>query len=158
MTIMPTVASPKRSMAVGSRAFFVDTAYLNALVNLRDQWHGVAVEWQRKLAATRHPLVTTEFILVEFADGLASVRFRDRAVASIGALRMSSSLEIIPASATLFDDALNLFQRRPDKDWGMTDCASFIVMGEQRIDAALTTDEHFRQAGFRPLLLEATPS
>ncbi|MDQ3548913.1 MAG: hypothetical protein M3439_08850, partial [Chloroflexota bacterium] len=123
-------------MTTGSRPFFVDTAYLNALVNERDQWHGAAIRWQRRLAVTRHPLVTTEFILVEFAAGLAAVRFRGRPSRSIAMLCSSPSLEIIPASTTLFDDALDVFQRRSDKDWGMTDCTSFIVMGERRIDAA----------------------
>lgn len=46
---------------------FLDTAYVNALVNTRDQWHEAAVRWERKLAADRRRLVTTEFILVEIA-------------------------------------------------------------------------------------------
>jgi predicted nucleic acid-binding protein len=39
-----------------------------------------------------------------------------------------------------------------DKPWGLTDCLSFIVMQERGITEALTADEHFRQAGFVPLL------
>jgi predicted nucleic acid-binding protein len=44
------------------------------------------------------------------------------------------------------------FQRRPDKGWGMTDCLSFVVMEDRGIQKALTTDEHFEQAGFVALL------
>ncbi len=41
---------------------------------------------------------------------------------------------------------------RPDKDWSLTDCISFVVMEEHGITDALTGDHHFEQAGFRALL------
>jgi predicted nucleic acid-binding protein len=36
----------------------------------------------------------------------------------------------------------------------MTDCISFIVMQDMGIIDALTSDDHFRQAGFRALPVE----
>jgi len=42
-----------------------------------------------------------------------------------------------------------------DKTWGLTDAVSFVVMQEQNLVDALTTDEHFHQAGFRALLRES---
>ena len=135
---------------------FLDTAYVNALVNTRDQWHDAAVQWERKLASARRRFVTTEFVLVEIADGLAAVRFRVQAVQVIATLQASSLVEIIPASSRLFTAALELYRNRGDKDWGLTDCASFVVMSEHSLSEALTTDDHFRQAGFRALLLENT--
>src|SRR5262245_60255789 len=65
-------------------------------------------------------------------------------------------VEIVPASSQLFPAALALYRSRADKDWGLTDCASFVVMSERGLAEALTTDEHFRQAGYRVLLLEST--
>jgi uncharacterized protein len=50
---------------------------------------------------------------------------------------------------------MKLFAGRPDKEWSLTDCVSFVVMEAQGIREALTTDEHFIQAGFRALLREA---
>jgi predicted nucleic acid-binding protein len=41
---------------------------------------------------------------------------------------------------------------RPDKDWSLTDCISFVVMENQDITEALTADRHFVQAGFTALL------
>jgi len=45
-------------------------------------------------------------------------------------------------------------ERGDDKEWGLTDCISFIVMGDPGLTDALTADEHFEQAGFRALLRE----
>ena len=59
-----------------SSPVFVDTAYINALFNKRDQWHEQAIEWQQKIAGENTPLVTTQFILAEIADSLAAVKFR----------------------------------------------------------------------------------
>jgi uncharacterized protein len=38
--------------------------------------------------------------------------------------------------------------QRPDKEWSLTDCISFIVMEEHGLTEALTADHHFAQAGF----------
>jgi hypothetical protein len=37
---------------------------------------------------------------------------------------------------------------RPDKEWSLTDCISFVAMNERNITDALTSDHHFEQAGF----------
>ena len=141
----------------GADPAFLDTAYVTALINTRDQWHEAAVRWQRQLALERRRLLVTEFILVEIADALASVRFRAHAIEIIAKLRASALVEIVPVSSGLFQDALILYEDRQDKDWGLSDCTSFVVMNQQNLTEALTTDDHFRQAGFRPLLLENPP-
>jgi len=69
-------------------------------------------------------------------------------------LQKSAFVKIIPASSELFTKALKLYEQRPDKSWGLTDCASFVAMAENNLTDALTTDEHFRQAGFKALLLD----
>lgn len=133
---------------------FLDTSYVYALVNSRDQWHDSAVQWEARLAAEQQRLVTTEFVLMEIADGLAAIRFRAQAAQVTAALQNSDLVRILPASSQLFAAALDLYRSRADKEWGLTDCSSFVVMGEQGLSEALTTDEHFRQASFRPVLLE----
>jgi predicted nucleic acid-binding protein len=44
------------------------------------------------------------------------------------------------------------YQTRPDKSWSLTDCSSFLIMESEGIEAALTYDRHFEQAGFQALL------
>jgi uncharacterized protein len=50
--------------------------------------------------------------------------------------------------------ALELYQTRADKTWGLTDCISFIVMQQRNLTDAVTSDRHFVQAGFRALILD----
>lgn len=133
---------------------FLDTSYVTALVNTRDQWHETTLRWERRLAVERRSLVTTEFILIEIADALAAVRFRAHALQIVATLRSSALVEIVPVSTGLFQTALMLYESRPDKDWGLTDCTSFVVMKQRNLTEALSADDHFRQAGFRALLLE----
>ncbi len=134
-------------------ALFLDTAYIFALFNTRDQWHEQALKWQRKIVLENLLVLTTEFVLVEIGNGLSSIKFRGSAANIIQTLQENAFVKIIPASSELFVQAFNLYEQRQDKSWGLTDCISFVVMSENEITEALTTDDHFRQAGFKALLL-----
>jgi uncharacterized protein len=59
---------------------------------------------------------------------------------------------IVSASKALFRQGLSLFADRPDKAWSLVDCISFVVMKQRRLSEALSTDNHFAQAGFKVLL------
>jgi predicted nucleic acid-binding protein len=61
-------------------------------------------------------------------------------------------IEVTPLSEELYGRGLTFFERHRDKEWGLTDCISFVVMRDRGLTDALTADAHFRQAGFRPLL------
>lgn len=135
-------------------ALFVDTAYVYAIISPRDQWHAKAVLWEKRIIAEKRPLIITEFVLTEIADGLATVNFRQTAVQTIRLFQDIGLVKVVPASSALFSQALELYEQRQDKNWGLTDCTSFVVMKENNITEALTADEHFRQAGFTALLLD----
>jgi hypothetical protein len=60
---------------------------------------------------------------------------------------------MLPPSSDLFYAGLDLFSRRPDKYWSLTDCISFVVMERFSMTDALTADRHFQQAGFNALLI-----
>jgi len=141
-------------MADQRTPIFLDTAYINALINTRDQWHEKAVRWERKLGVERRKLLTTQFILIEIGDSLATVKYRTEAAAVISRLTSSSFVEIIPATSQLFNEGFDLYRQRQDKAWGITDGTSFVVMQAHQLSEALTTDDDFIQAGFRALMLE----
>jgi predicted nucleic acid-binding protein len=41
-----------------------------------------------------------------------------------------------------------------DKEWGLTDCISFVMMQERGLTTVLTVDKHFEQAGFLNVMNE----
>jgi len=97
------------------------------------------------------PLITTEAVLIEIGDALAR-GYKKEAVQVIENFLTSEDVEVVRLTPELFAKAFGLFTTHQDKQWGMTDCISFVVMREAGVDAALTFDRHFMQAGFRALL------
>jgi hypothetical protein len=67
-------------------------------------------------------------------------------------LRADANSTIVEANRAIFDAGFDLYSQRPDKDWSLTDCISFVVMNRLRLTEALTADRHFEQAGFKVLL------
>jgi predicted nucleic acid-binding protein len=120
-----------------------------ALVNHRDQDHSRAVELSHTF--TNQPLLTTDLVLIEIGDTLAG-EFRREAAQLIDFFRRAANIKIVHLTTELFDEAVALYSSRRDKDWGMTDCVSFVVMAHEQVGEALTFDQHFEQAGFTALL------
>ena len=123
---------------------FLDTAYAIALSAMTDQHHLKAVEVAQDLKAQNARLITTRAIVVEIGNALAKVRYRQAAIALIQALENDPNIEIIPLTEAWYRQALHLYQTRPDKEWGITDCISFVVMKDRNLFMALTTDQHFQ--------------
>lgn len=128
---------------------FADTNFILALLNPNDQWHLKATAVSRGL---NERIVTTTWVLMELGDALSAGRHRPQFLRFIEKLATQPDWEVVPATAGLFDRAVELFRARPDKDWTLTDCSSFVVMNERNIADALTNDHHFEQAGFNALL------
>lgn len=128
---------------------FADSFAFLAMLTPGSYRHAEAVAW---LGSSRRPLVLTEWILTELADGLCHHSSRARLVALEDRLRVNPHVTIVPASSELFRRGMLLYRSRADKDWSLTDCVSFVVMREQGIVDALTADHHFEQAGFVALL------
>ena len=131
------------------KTVFADTFYLLALYYPDDQYHAQTVRMTRQLNAR---FLTTDWILTEVADALSAGRDHQNVAPLIRRLRSSPLWEIVPFSRDQFDAALEFHFRHQDKEWTLTDCASFLVMQEHGITEALTGDRHFEQAGFTALL------
>jgi predicted nucleic acid-binding protein len=128
---------------------FADTFYYLALLSPNDQTHARAVALARRLIG---PVVTTAWVLTEVADAMAAPALRPVFLGLLQALRADLETEVIAPDPDLFERGLDLFAKRPDKAWSLTDCISFTVMAERGLADALTGDHHFEQAGFRALL------
>lgn len=130
---------------------FVDAGYWLAFFNARDDLHRRALSLARSI---RGPLITTTIVIVEVADGLAADSTRHLGRMFLDRVRRDPNVEIVPFTADLLDRAIDRYVTRPDKERGLTDCISFVVMEERGIREALAYDQHFVQAGFRALLHE----
>ena len=128
---------------------FADTGFFLALINPRDQYHRSAAELNFRLSV---PLVTTAWVLLEFANAISASRVRERFEQVLVRLRSESDAKIIAPEPDLFDQGCKLYFSRSDKQWSLTDCISFIVMEREGLTDALTGDRHFEQAGFHALL------
>jgi hypothetical protein len=129
---------------------FADTAYFIALLNGKDSAHDAALHYSRQ---SFQQIVVTEFVLLELADAFSRPPDRADFLLMDKHVRSTPSYTLIPASTELLRRGRDLFAARPDKEWSLTDCTSFIVMQETGLTDALTTDQHFTQAGFRALLV-----
>ncbi len=89
---------------------------------------------------------------MEIGNALSKQRYRPAAVELLLSLENDPKVEIVPVSGDLYAQAFKLFSERTDKEWGLVDCVSFVVMRERGITDALTSDDHFRQAGFNALM------
>jgi predicted nucleic acid-binding protein len=128
---------------------FLDTGYLIALADPRDNLHRRALAWAARIRETG---VLTDYVLLETVNFFSAVPDRPRAHALARAVRRSPGYRVIDASPGVFAAGLKLHSERPDKEWSLTDCISFQVMREWGLRQALAYDEHFEQAGFEALL------
>lgn len=133
---------------------FLDTSYAIALSSPPDQYHARAVALAQQIEAQQRRFLTTRAVMLEIGNALAKPRYRAKAVRLLEAMEQDPAVEIVPLSEELYARAMRLYRERPDKEWGLTDCVSLVVMQERGLTEALTTDDHFRQAGFHPLLLD----
>jgi uncharacterized protein len=131
---------------------FLDTSFAIALSSVTDQNHVRAVKLANQIETNKTHLVTTQAILLEIGNSLSKQKYRAAAIQLLDSLETDPSVEVVLLTNSLYKLAFNLFKRREDKEWGLVDCISFIVMQNRGITHALTADAHFQQAGFRALL------
>lgn len=139
------------SPASGAR-LFLDTFYVQALLNPRDSHHARALAL---LPQVRHAaeVVTTEAVFAEVGNALSGTpRLRQLAAAFIRRCYTEPNMAVVPVDTALLTRALELFESHTDKEWGLTDCISFVVMSDRGLTDAATGDRHFQQAGFRALM------
>ena len=131
------------------KTIFADTSYYIALTNANDEFAEAAYEYTKGFGGF---FVTTAWVLTEVANYLRQSPNRPLVLSLVADLRNDRRVDIVAPTQRLFDQGLDLYADRPDKEWSLTDCISFVVMRERGITEALTGDRHFEQAGFVTLL------
>lgn len=157
---MTTTSSGRRGSRppTASRVVFADTVYWVALVRRRDEYRDRVLRWQEWVEARGCRIVPTSAVMWEAVNACSHPGLRPAAVGLFRMAQREESVETIPWANEDLEAALALFESRPDKARSLTDCWSFVVMRARQLTGALTTDQHFLQAGYRALLLEEPPT
>ncbi len=131
---------------------FVDTSGLYALVEKNDAHHTRARRAVENLLRAGRKLVLTDYIVDETTT-LAKARSGKRvAMRVLDLLEQSAGIRIEWIGSSRFEETKTFFRKHADHGYSFTDCTSFVVMNELELTEALTTDKHFREAGFEALL------
>ena len=131
---------------------FIDTSYALALSNKTDSNHKKALELSKKYDSEQYRFVTTYAILLEIGNGLAKLPKRPICIELLEYLQEDDYIPLIDVTKDLYDESFRLFSERRDKEWGLVDCTSMIVMKRRSIHQVFTADQHFEQAGFQALM------
>ncbi|HEU4558197.1 MAG TPA: PIN domain-containing protein [Longimicrobium sp.] len=99
----------------------IDTSFAVALVTKADQYHDTAKRLSDYIRR-RFRLVVTQAVCLEIGNALADARNRATGVRLLSELRSDKGV---------VDEAFSLFSKRPDKEWSLIDCVSFVVMNER---------------------------
>jgi len=131
---------------------FIGTSGWLAVLIISDFHHANAVDIYLRLLSSGHDLKTHDGILLEMGNALSGIRTRKIAKKLIDTIAESKRIELVPLTPQPLETSWNLFSERADKNWGIVDCISFVLMRQLGISEALTADQHFEQAGFFKLL------
>ena len=130
---------------------FVDTAGWMACADAADPAHRAACAARDQWLEREGLLLTTDYVIDET---LSLLRFRlDLAASEQWWQSVADSPRVRQENIRheRAERARAIFFRYRDKDFSFTDCTSFALMRELRLRQALTTDAHFKQAGFQML-------
>ena len=130
---------------------FVDTGFVIALINQRDQYHQQASELAERFEG--YSLLVTDAVLLEIGNTLVR-NYKKEAIETIEQFFDSDEVEVVRLTPKLFDQAFALYKMYEDKQWGLVDCISFAVIRAAGVSQAWTLDRHFVQADFQVLMRE----
>ncbi len=139
---------------MAAEPLFIDSGGFYALVSTDSAAHRRAAAIMEESRRVRRRAVTTDYVLDETAT-LFRARGLTKQLAEFFRLtEASQALNIEWMTRDRFAAARRFMLKHLDQEFSFTDCVSFIVMKELRLTDALATDNHFRIAGFNPLLAE----
>ena len=125
---------------------FIDTSAWHDLVATRATHHAPVREWIAKFSGR---LVTSTDVWNE-TIALLNARYGHKTALQIGEnMRDGESVHLVAVEDSIRDEAWQLFKSRADKRYSLTDCTSFVIMRRMDMTQVVTTDDDFRQEGFK---------
>ena len=133
------------------KLLFVDTAGWMACADANDPDHRAACAARDDWLQREGILLTTDYVIDETLTLLRLRLGLDAAESWWHSIAASRRVQRELIDQERAERARGIFFRYRDKDFSFTDCTSFALMREMRLRHALTTDKHFRAAGFQML-------
>ncbi len=134
---------------------FVDASAWVAFFNRRDAHQTEAREQMTTLLQSGVPLATSTWTTYEAITIVRSKLGYGRARRLWQLVNNRRIISMIRVDPGIESAALKLFWRHRDKDWGVVDCASLVIMERIRCQTVFAYDRHFveasRQRGFAVL-------
>jgi len=136
------------------KTIFADTFYWIALLNSKDGWFQEVNLTKRSLGSAK--IVTTDKVLVELLTFYSAygAETQQATVQLVRSLLNHSTVQVLQQTRESFFVGLELYAKRPAKEYSMTDCISMQVMRQLGITEVLMRDRHFTQEGFTILFNE----
>ncbi len=131
-----------------AKPVFVDTAGWMMLADASDPAHKHAVAFRDAWLKRGGVLVSTDFVQDETLTLLRTRLGLDAAERWWTQVDGSTRLSWEWIDRERAEKARRWFFDWDDKAFSFTDCTSFVVMKERKLRVALTSDRHFKQAGF----------
>jgi predicted nucleic acid-binding protein len=131
---------------------FVDTSAYYAAVDRRDASHAQVAATLPELLAAHRQLTTTNVVLFELHALLLNRLGRRVALETLRELQASQTVVRVRERDETRAEAI--LTQYDDKDFSLTDAASFAVMERLGIRTAFTLDRHFAQFGWVIVPLE----
>ena len=106
-------------------AYFADASYWIALITPTDRFHELAIEYATLLE--NEQILTTQMVLNPRSGTTRQGRIA--AVEMVDLILQDPDIVVMPQTAGQFEEAFDLLRSRADdKEWSITDCASFLAM------------------------------
>lgn len=133
------------------RKIFADACYWIALASKHDELHDKAKNVSKTLGQFQY--VTADEVLNEFLTFFRKhLELRLTALKMVRAILNDPNTIVIRQTHNSFLQGLQFYEKRPDKQYSLTDCISMVIMEREGLTEVLTEDHHFEQAGFTILL------
>lgn len=125
---------------------FVDASAWVAITNTKDRNHTAAMSVYRRLLQSGVPLITSTWTAYEALTIVKTRLGYSQAERLWQRIQRLSVVDLVTVDERIEAEALELFWKYKDKDWGVVDCASLVVMDEVGCRQAFAFDRHFTEA------------
>ena len=129
-----------------NESVFVDASAWIAIINGRDRYHSDALRVYRRLLRSAVPLMTTTWTAYEALTIVKARLGYNQAEMLWQRMQRPSVVDLVAVDESIEAEALELFWEYEDKDWGVVDCASLVVMDGCGCHQAFAFDRHFTEA------------